>query len=73
MTTTEEQATMVPPLAAFLRPQLPPAALYGLPGEVAVTLSEASGADPAAVLVSWSSAVEGMLPEPGDDDDEDGE
>ena len=28
----------VPPLAAFLRPELPPAALHGLPGEVAVTL-----------------------------------
>ena len=43
----------VPPLAAFLRPELPPAALHGLPGEVAVTLSEAAGADPAAVLVSF--------------------
>lgn len=43
----------VPPLAAFLRPELPAAALYGLPGEVAVTLSETSGADPAAVLVSF--------------------
>ena len=43
----------VPPLAAFLRPQLPEAALYGLPGEVAVTLAESAGADPAAVLVSF--------------------
>ena len=53
MTATEDQAATVPPLAAFLRPQLPPAALYGLPGEVATTLSEASGADPAAVLVTF--------------------
>ena len=53
VTTTEDQAATVPPLAAFLRPQLPPAALYGLPGEVAITLSEASGADPAAVLVTF--------------------
>ena len=53
MTTTEDQAATVPPLAAFLRPQLPPAALYGLPGEVATTLAESSGADPAAVLVTF--------------------
>lgn len=43
----------VPPLAAFLRPQLSQAALHGLPGEVAVALSEASGADPAAVLLTF--------------------
>lgn len=43
----------VPPLAAFLRPELPPGALYGLPGEIAVTLGESSGADPAAILVSF--------------------
>lgn len=43
----------VPPLAAFLRPQLPEAALYGLPGEAATVLAEASGADPAAVLLSF--------------------
>ena len=55
MTATEDEAlaTTVPPLAAFLRPQLPPAALYGLPGEVATTLAESSGADPAAVLVTF--------------------
>lgn len=53
MTTTEERSGVVPPLAAFLRPQLPPAALYGLPGEIATTLAEASGADPAAVLVTF--------------------
>jgi hypothetical protein len=45
--------TEVPPLAAFLRPELPPAALHGLPGEVAVTLSGTAGADPAAVLVAF--------------------
>lgn len=43
----------VPPLAAFLRPELPAAALHGLPGEVATTLAEASGADPAAVLLTF--------------------
>jgi hypothetical protein len=43
----------VPPLAAFLRPELPPGALYGLPGEVATALGESSGADPAAVLVAF--------------------
>lgn len=42
-----------PPLAAFLRPELPDAALHGLAGEVAVTLAEASGADPAAVLMAF--------------------
>jgi hypothetical protein len=47
------QTTQVPPLAAFLRPELPTAALYGLPGEVAVTLAQATGADPAAVLVTF--------------------
>jgi hypothetical protein len=45
--------TRVPPLAAFLRPELPPGALYGLPGEVAVAIGESSGADPAAVLVAF--------------------
>ena len=43
----------VPPLSAFLRPELPPAALYGLPGDVATALAASSGADPAAVLVSF--------------------
>ena len=51
--TAEPIAGPVPPLAAFLRPELPDAALYGLPGEVAVTLAESSGADPAAVLTSF--------------------
>lgn len=46
-------AGTVPPLTAFLRPELPPAALYGLPGEIATALSETSGADPAAILVSF--------------------
>jgi hypothetical protein len=39
------------PLSAFLRPNLPEAALHGLPGEVAVTLAEATEADPAALLM----------------------
>jgi hypothetical protein len=43
----------VPPLSAFLRPELPPVALRGLPGDAALALSEASGADPAAVLVTF--------------------
>ena len=43
----------VPPLAAFLRPELPAAALYGLAGEVAATLADATGADPAAVLLTF--------------------
>lgn len=47
------EARVRPPLAAFLRPELPPAALRGLAGEVAVTLSDATGADPAAVLMSF--------------------
>jgi hypothetical protein len=51
MTTTGLPA--VPPLAAFLRPQLPEQALYGLAGEIATTLAEATGSDPAAVLVSF--------------------
>ena len=42
-----------PPLGVFLRPVLPPGALLGLPGEVAVTLAAATGADPAAVLVTF--------------------
>ncbi len=42
-----------PPLAAFLRPALPAAALHGLPGEAAVSLSEATGADPAAILLTF--------------------
>jgi Protein of unknown function (DUF3987) len=44
---------LVPPLSAFLRPELDPAALHGLPGEVAVTLAASSGADPAAVLMTF--------------------
>lgn len=43
----------VPPLTAFLRPVLPAAALHGLAGEVAVTLADATGADPAAVLLTF--------------------
>jgi hypothetical protein len=43
----------VPPLTAFLRPELPGAALHGLPGEVAVSVAGATGADPAAVLLTF--------------------
>ena len=55
-TLTEGDDTMtaaVPPLAAFLRPAMPAAAMAGLAGEVASVLSEASGADPAAVLLTF--------------------
>src|SRR6185437_5341073 len=50
---TDQITAQVPPLATFLRPVLPPAALHGLPGEVAVAMAEATGADPAAVLMSF--------------------
>ena len=49
--------TEVPPLASFLRPELPLAALHGLPGEVAASLAEATGADPAAVLLTFLALV----------------
>jgi hypothetical protein len=45
--------TQVPPLAAFLRPDLPPAAFHGLPGDVAAGLADATGADPAAILLTF--------------------
>ena len=54
MSYNETTATgTVPPLAAFLRPELHPAALHGLPGDVATTLADATGADPAAVLLAF--------------------
>lgn len=37
----------------LLRPVLPDDALYGLPGEIARTLSESSGADPASILTMF--------------------
>jgi len=43
----------VPPLASFLRPELPAAALHGLAGDVAVSLADATGADPAAILMTF--------------------
>jgi hypothetical protein len=43
----------VPPLGVFLRPALPAAALHGLPGEAAVALAAATGADEAAILVAF--------------------
>lgn len=52
-----EEGSMItetrPPLSAFLRPELDPAALHGLPGETALTLAAATGADPAAVLMTF--------------------
>jgi hypothetical protein len=50
---TSGPAAETPPLSRFLRPQLPAAALHGLPGEVAVTLGDATGADRAAVLLAF--------------------
>ena len=40
------------PLITYLRPKLDPDALLGLPGEIAVRLAEATGADEAAILLS---------------------
>lgn len=37
----------------LLRPELSEDALYGLPGEIAMTLSKSSGADPATILVMF--------------------
>ena len=54
MSYNETTATgTVPPLAAFLRPELHPAALHGLAGDVATTLADDTGADPAAVLLTF--------------------
>lgn len=47
----------VPPLAAFLRPDLPAAALHGLAGDVATSLADATGADPAAVLMTFLALI----------------
>jgi hypothetical protein len=41
------------PRGAFLRPELPEAALHGLPGDVTRTLAERSDADPAALLLGF--------------------
>lgn len=43
----------LPPLSRLLRPELPPAALYGLAGEVATTVADAGGVDPAAALLMF--------------------
>jgi len=40
---TSGPSAETPPLSQFLRPELPAAALHGLPGEVAVTLAAATG------------------------------
>jgi hypothetical protein len=42
-----------PPLSVFLRPELPEAALYGLPGRVVRALAEITEADPAAMLLNF--------------------
>jgi hypothetical protein len=41
------------PLGAFLRPELPDAALYGLAGEVTRDLADVTEADPAALLLTF--------------------
>ena len=48
---------------AHLRPPLPPAALYGLAGDVALALSKESGADPAGIF-SFSSQCSPTLSAP---------
>ena len=53
MTDHPAGSTPIPPLSAFLRPELPAAALVGLPGEVTVRLAASSGADPAAILSAF--------------------
>jgi Protein of unknown function (DUF3987) len=64
------------PLSAFLRPELPDAALCGLPGEVTRELAAGSEADPAALLLTFLAmfgnaagpqphAVFGGAPQPG--------
>jgi hypothetical protein len=47
---TDEAAAELP-LSVYLRPQLHPDALAGLPGEIAVRVADATGADPAAALM----------------------
>ncbi|MGO9162704.1 MAG: DUF3987 domain-containing protein [Streptosporangiaceae bacterium] len=41
------------PAGLFLRPELPDAALYGLPGDVVRVLAETTEADPAALLLTF--------------------
>ena len=53
MTEPATAGAPVPPLSAFLRPELPAAALVGLPGEVTARLAASSGADPAAILSAF--------------------
>lgn len=48
-----EAPDRAPSLASLLRPELPAAAMHGLAGQVAKELAEASGADPAALLVMF--------------------
>ena len=52
MAGSAEARIETPPLARFLRPELPRAALHGLPGAVATRLADATGADPPAVLLT---------------------
>ena len=53
MAGSAEARIETPPLARFLRPELPEAALHGLPGAVATRLAAATGSDPAAVLLAF--------------------
>jgi hypothetical protein len=50
-----------PSITSFMRPELPEAALHGLPGRVAAELAVTSGADPAALLVSFMVAFGNTL------------
>jgi hypothetical protein len=49
--TTPPSAGSLPP-AAFLRPELPDAALHGLPGDITRALAAVTEADPAALLLT---------------------
>ena len=53
MAGSAEARIETPPLARFLRPELPEAALHGLPGAVATRLAAATGSDPAAILLAF--------------------
>ena len=47
----------VPPLSIYLRPELHEDALFGLPGQIATRIAAATGADPAAILLSALTMV----------------
>ena len=50
---------VVLPLGVFLRPELPAAALHGLPGEAPLALDAATGAEKAALLMTFLAMLVG--------------